>query len=116
MTYDNNGPIYSSLSGAKPFNCYYCNSSAPFGIGTMSVTSSAECDDIGGWTSYATAQAAGCQGGCPDGYGRMSGCSDPSDPGYNSTMMNCGYPSQINCYTYTDSNSGQNCVSYCDNV
>jgi hypothetical protein len=113
MTYDNNGPIYSTLNG-KP-NCFYCDSNAPFGIGS-STTSSETCLDQGGWTSYATAQAAGCQGGCPEGYYRITGCSDPSDPGYNPTMMSCGYPSQINCYTYTDSYSGQNCVSYCDNV
>lgn len=52
---------------------------------------------------------------CPEGYYRTNACSYPSDPGYDSTFYSCGYPPQINCYTYTDID-GRNCVSYCDNV
>lgn len=102
MIYDNDGPTYSVLSGGKPFNCYYCNSSAPNGIGTMLVTSSAECDDMGGWTSYATAQAA-----CP-----VPGCCAVCDK---------IYPGEISCSTITcpsgmtcQERPGQStrCVSY----
>lgn len=76
MTYNNDGPIYSMLSGKGPV--YGCGAAA----------------------------------NCPEGYCRMNLCD--TDGSLGSTMLNCGYPSQVNCYSYTE--SGFNCVSYCDNV
>lgn len=66
---------------------------------------SANCPDGGGG-------ASNC---CPDGYYRNTTCAFPSDPGYNTTMMSCGYPFQVNCFTYVGGD-GANCVSFCDNV
>jgi len=63
---------------------------------------------------------------CPSGYQRYLACDAPSAPGYNPTMMVCGYSTQVNCYSTLDGESipntinqiisGQNCVSYCDNI
>ena len=91
MTYDNNGPVYSALNG-KP-NCWYCDSNAPFGIGSSSVSPEV-CADNGGWTSLATAQAAGCYDASV-----CFCCGGPGEYLGNYATSNCGEDGNAQTYT-----------------
>jgi hypothetical protein len=118
--YNNTGPIYSVLTGKG--DGYLCQG----GLGCAPCYSC-----LGGPNTYADLNTCqqnciirnpltGCgpSANCPEGYCRYSTCVSEQDPSYNPTMMSCGYPTQINCYTYvvSDSESSLNCISYCDNV
>jgi hypothetical protein len=58
-------------------------------------------------------EGCGTAANCPEGYCRYNFC-DTGNSG--DSVYNCGFETQINCYTYTDPDNGWNCVSFCDNV